>query len=159
MAYKKWTASVDQLAPDPRHGSKLAAKFINCLMWQGKKSVAQRLFYDALQIIATRIKDASAFEVFETAVANVKPSIEVRSRRVGGANYQVPMQVNPRRQQALAFRWIIQAARANKGRPTAEALANELCAAYKKEGAAMTSRENMHRMAEANRAFAHFAWR
>ena len=159
MAYKKWTASLDQLKPDPRHGSKLAGKFVNCLMWGGKKSVAQRLFYDALEIIGNRIKDVPPFEVFETAISNVKPSIEVRSKRVGGANYQVPMQVSPRRQQALAFRWIIQAARAVKGRPTAEALANELCAAYNKEGAAMTARENIHRMAEANRAFAHFAWR
>jgi len=158
MAYKKWTASPDQLAPDPRHGSKLAGKFVNCLMWDGKKSVVQRLFYNALQIIGQRIKDASPFEVFEAAINNVKPSIEVRSKRVGGANYQVPMQVSVRRQQALAFRWIIQAARDAKGRPTAEALANELCAAYNKEGSAMTARENMHRMAEANRAFAHFAW-
>ena len=159
MGYKKWTASVDQLKPDPRHGSKLAGKFVNCIMWGGKKSVAQRLFYDALEIIGKRIKDVPPFEVFEEAISNVKPSIEVRSRRVGGANYQVPMQVTPRRQQALAFRWIIQAARATKGRPMAEALANELCAAFNKEGTAMTSRENMHRMAEANRAFAHFAWR
>ena len=159
MGYKKWTASGAQLKPDPRHGSKLVGKFVNCIMWGGKKSVAQRLFYDALQIIEKRIKDVPPFEVFETAISNVKPSIEVRSRRVGGANYQVPMQVTPKRQQALAFRWIIQASRATKGRPMAEALANELCAAFNKEGAAMTSRENMHRMAEANRAFAHFAWR
>ncbi|NIA06231.1 MAG: 30S ribosomal protein S7 [Actinobacteria bacterium] len=159
MAYKKWTASAAQLKPDPRHGSKLAGKFVNCLMWGGKKSVAQRLFYDALDIIGERIKDVPPFEVFETAISNVKPSIEVRSRRVGGANYQVPMQVSPKRQQALAFRWIIQAARSIKGRPMSEALAAELYSAYKQEGAAMTARENMHRMAEANRAFAHFAWR
>ena len=159
MAYKKWTASAQQLKPDPRHGSKLAGKFINCLMWDGKKSVAQRVFYRALEIVAKRIKDVPPFEVFETAIDNVKPSIEVRSRRVGGANYQVPMQVSSRRQQALAFRWIIQAVRAASGRPMAETLAAELCAAYNKEGAAMTSRENVHRMAEANRAFAHFAWR
>ncbi len=98
-------------------------------------------------------------EVFENAIANVKPSIEVRSRRVGGSNYQVPMQIQSKRQQALAFRWIIQAVRAKSGRPTAISLADELSAAYRKEGAAVTSRENMHRMAEANRAFAHFAWR
>ena len=159
MGYKKWTASAEQLKPDPRHGSKLAGKFVNCIMLDGKKSVAQRLFYDALDIISKRIKDASPFEVFEAAISNVKPSIEVRSRRVGGANYQVPMQVTPKRQLALAFRWIITATRDTKGRPTSEALANELCAAYKKEGSAMTARENMHRMAEANRAFAHFAWR
>ena len=159
MAYKKWTASAQQLKPDPRHGSKLAGKFVNCLMWDGKKSVAQRVFYHALEIIAKRIKDVPPLEVFEKAIDNVKPSIEVRSRRVGGANYQVPMQVSSRRQQALAFRWIIQAVRSTSGRPMAEVLATELCAAYNKEGAAMTSRENVHRMAEANRAFAHFAWR
>ena len=159
MAYKKWTASAEQLKPDPRNGSKLAGKFINCLMQDGKKAVAQRIFYQALEIVGQRIKDVPPFEVFETAISNVKPSIEVRSRRVGGANYQVPMQINSKRQLALTFRWVIQAARAITGRPVAEALANELCAAYNKEGAAMTSRENMHRMAEANRAFAHFAWR
>ena len=159
MAYKKWTASAEQLKPDPRYGSKLASKFINCLMLDGKKSVAQSIFYDALDIIAKRVKDASPLEVFETAVANVKPSIEVRSRRVGGSNYQVPMQIQSKRQQALAFRWLIQATRSKSGRPTAISLAEELSAAYKKDGAAMSSRENMHRMAEANRAFAHFAWR
>jgi len=159
MAYKKWTASAQQLKRDPRYVSKLASKFINCLMWDGKKSVAQRLFYRALDIISQRIKDASPVEVFENAIANVKPSIEVRSRRVGGSNYQVPMQIQSKRQQALAFRWIIQAVRDKSGRPTAISLAEELSAAYRKEGAAVTSRENMHRMAEANRAFAHFAWR
>ncbi|MCK4850470.1 MAG: 30S ribosomal protein S7 [Phycisphaerae bacterium] len=159
MAYKKWTASAEQLKPDPRYASKLASKFINCLMWDGQKSVAQRLFYRALDIIKERVNDASPLEVFENAIANVKPSIEVRSRRVGGSNYQVPMQIQPKRQQALAFRWIIQAVRGKSGRPTAMSLAEELTAAYRKEGAAVTSRENMHRMAEANRAFAHFAWR
>ena len=159
MAYKKWTASADQLAPDPRFGSKLVSKFINCLMWDGKKSVAQRVFYQALDLVEKRVKDASPLEVFETAINNVKPGIEVRSRRVGGSNYQVPMQIKPKRQQALAFRWILQAARDKSGRPTAVALAEEFAAAYKKEGTAMSSRENMHRMAEANRAFAHFAWR
>ena len=159
MAYKKWTASAAQLKPDPRYASKLASKFINCLMFGGKKSIAQRMFYEALDIIAQRVKDATPLEVFEAAIANTKPSIEVRSRRVGGSNYQVPMQIQSKRQQALAFRWIIQAVRSKSGRSTASYLADELTAAYKKEGAAITSRENMHRMAEANRAFAHFAWR
>ena len=159
MAYKKWTASAAQLKPDPRYSSKLASKFINCLMYGGKKSIAQRMFYEALDIIAQRVKEATPLEVFEAAVANAKPSIEVRSRRVGGSNYQVPMQIQSKRQQALAFRWIIQAVRSKSGRSTASYLADELTAAYKKEGAAITSRENMHRMAEANRAFAHFAWR
>ncbi len=158
MAYKKWTASLDQLKPYPRHGSKLAGKFVNCLMWGGKKSVAQRLFYDALQIIGKRIKDVPPLEVFETAISNVKPLIEVRSKRVGGASYQVPMQVKPLRQQALAFRWILAAARGKSGKPMAVCLADELVASYKKEGNAMTTRDNVHRMADANKAFAHFAW-
>jgi len=159
MAYKKWTASAEQLKSDPRFGSKLLSKFTNCLMIQGKKAVAQSVVYEALELISKRVKDTPPLEVFETAIANVKPSIEVRSKRVGGSNYQVPMQVRPKRQQALAFRWIIQAAREKTGRPMAAALAEEIAAAFNKEGAAMASRENMHRMAEANRAFAHFAWR
>ena len=159
MAYKKWTASAEQLKPDPRYGSKLVSKFVNCIMWDGKKSVALRVFYRAMDIASRRIKDVPPLEVFEAAVANVKPSIEVRSKRIGGSNYQVPMQVNPRRQQALAFRWIIQSARDKSGRPMEIGLAEEIVAAYNKEGAAMTSRENMHRMAEANRAFAHYGWK
>ncbi len=158
MAYKKWTASAEQLAPDPRFGSKLVSKFINCLMWDGKKSVAQRVFYDAMDTIQQKLKDVSPLEVFERAVENVKPMVEVRSKRVGGANYQVPMQVNKKRQLSLAIRWILDAVRGGKGSPTAQRLAGELMAAYKKEGAAMTTRENVHRMADANKAFAHFAW-
>jgi small subunit ribosomal protein S7 len=158
MAYKKWTASADQLAPDPRFASKLVSKFINCLMWDGKKSAAQRVFYDAMDIIEQKVKDASPLEVFEKAVENVKPMVEVRSKRVGGANYQVPMQVNRKRQLSLGIRWILDAVRGGKGSPTAQRLAGELMAAWKKEGAAMTTRENVHRMADANKAFAHFAW-
>lgn len=157
MAFKKFTASEKTLKPDPRYNSKLVSKFINCLMWDGKKSVAMRVFYDAMDIISQRIKDTPAIEVFERAVENVKPDVEVRSRRIGGANYQVPMPVNPKRRQSLAIRWIIQAARAKKGKPMAQKLAEELIAAYKGEGAAITTRDNVHRMAEANRAFAHFA--
>ena len=158
MAYKKWTVSSQQLAPDSRHNSKLVSKFINCFMLDGKKSVAQRLVYDALEIVGKKVKDASPLEVFEKAVENVKPMIEVRSKRVGGANYQVPIQVNRKRQLSLAIRWIIQAVRAGKGSATSQRLASELMAAYRKEGAAMSTRENVHRMAEANKAFAHFAW-
>jgi small subunit ribosomal protein S7 len=127
-------------------------------MWDGKKEIAQRVFYDAMELISQRLRDVSPLDVFETAVNNVKPVLEVRSKRVGGATYQVPMQVGPKRQQSLAFRWIIQAARAKKGRPMAERLATELIDAYNKQGGAMTTRENVHRMAEANKAFAHFAW-
>jgi len=152
------TASEKQLVPDPRFGSKLASKFINCLMWDGKKSVAQAVFYDALELVGKKISDVEPIEVFHQAVENVKPDIEVRSRRVGGASYQVPMQVSRKRQQSLAIRWLLLAVREKKGRPTHQKLAAELLAAYKREGAAMTRRENVHRMAEANKAFAHFAW-
>ena len=158
MAYKKFTASEDILKPDPRYNSKLVSKFINNLMWGGKKSVAQRIFYDAMDIATKKLKDVQPLELFETAIDNVKPYVEVRSRRVGGANYQVPMQVNKRRQQSLAFRWIIGACREAGGRPMSARLADELTGAYKKEGKAMSTRENTHRMAEANKAFAHFAW-
>ena len=152
------TASKKTLTPDPKCGSLLASKFINCLMWSGKKSVAENVFYDALGKIHEKITDHEPIEVFTQALENVKPNIEVRSKRVGGASYQVPMPVSRARQQSLAIRWILQAIREKKGRPTAEKLAAELLAAYNREGAAMTKRENVHRMAEANKAFAHFAW-
>ncbi len=155
---KKFTASNQQLEPDPRFNSKLVSKFINCLMWDGKKSRAQAVFYDAMDIINDKIKDAGALEVFEKAINNVKPLIEVRSKRVGGASYQVPMQVNSKRQQSLAFRWILLSARSKKGKPMSQRLASELIDAYNETGGAMTTRENIHRMAEANKAFAHFAW-
>ena len=152
------TASRTQLKADPKFDSLLASKFINCLMWDGKKTVAQKVFYDALDEIKKRIPDQEAIEVFTQAVENVKPFIEVRSKRVGGASYQVPMQVNRARQQSLAIRWLLMAIREKKGRPTHLRLADELVAAYNREGVAMTRRENTHRMAEANKAFAHFAW-
>ena len=159
---KKWTASSEQLKPDPKYNSKLVSKFINCLMWDGKKSVAQQVFYDAMDIISKQMKtsgpqpqkkavgssspprlrgdesipakagakdgemgskDVGSLEVFETAINNVKPLIEVRSKRVGGASYQVPMQVSPKRQQSLAFRWITQSARGKKGKPMCQRLA------------------------------------
>ncbi|TWT96644.1 30S ribosomal protein S7 [Botrimarina colliarenosi] len=152
------TASRKTLKPDPVHGSLLASKFINCLMHDGKKSTAQSVFYDALEVIRGRIADQEPIDVFTQALENVKPAIEVRSKRVGGAAYQVPMQVNRNRQQALAIRWILAAVRDKKGRPTHQKLADELVAAFNREGAAMTKRENVHRMADANKAFAHFAW-
>ena len=155
---RRFTASKEQLKPDPRYNSKLVAKFINNLMWKGKKSTAQSIFYDAMDIISKRIQDVQPLEIFETAIQNVKPLIEVRSRRVGGASYQVPMQVRSERQRALAFRWILAASRGKKGKPMHLRLADELTAAFHKEGAAMTTRDNVHRMADANKAFAHFAW-
>jgi len=155
---KRFTASVAQLQPDPKYNSKLVAKFVNCMMCGGKKSTAQRVFYDAMGIVEGKINDAPPLEVFETAINNVKPLLEVRSKRVGGASYQVPMQVNPKRQQSLAFRWILASARGKKGKPMCQRLAGELTDAFNKQGGAMTTRENVHRMAEANKAFAHFAW-
>jgi len=159
MGRKKFVEADRQyLMPDHQYGSKLVSKFINCMMLDGKKSRACKVFYDAMDKIAKEITDNTPIQVFETAIDNVKPMLEVRSKRVGGASYQVPMQVRPRRQQSLAFRWILAAARGKKGKPMAQRLAGELLDAYKKEGAAMTTRENVHRMAEANKAFAHFAW-
>ena len=155
---RKFTASKTQLRPDPRFNSKLAGKFINCIMHDGKKSVAQKIFYSATDLIQKRLPNEDVLEVFNRAVENVKPLIEVRSKRVGGATYQVPMQVNKTRQQTLAIRWLLMAAREKKGRPMAIKLADELIAAYNREGAAVTRRENVHRMADANKAFAHFAW-
>ena len=127
-------------------------------MYDGKKTTAQGVFYNALTEIGEKVKDRPAIEVFEQAIENVKPYIEVRSKRVGGASYQVPMQVNRARQQSLAFRWILAAVRDKKGRAMHLKLSDELLAAYRKEGAAITKRENTHRMADANKAFAHFAW-
>jgi small subunit ribosomal protein S7 len=152
------TSSREQLKPDAKYNSLLASKFINCLMWDGKKSSAQKVFYDALERIQEKMPNVEPIQVFEQAVENVKPHIEVRSKRVGGAAYQVPMQVNRNRQQSLAIRWILLAVREKKGRATSIKLSDELMAAFNREGAAVTRRDNVHRMADANKAFAHFAW-
>ena len=146
----KITSSREQLIPDPLFGS--------LLVYDGKKSVAQQVFYKAMEIVAQKVTDVEPIEVFNRALDNVKPSVEVRSKRVGGAAYQVPMQVNRNRQQSLGIRWMLQAVREKKGRGTHEKLAEEIIAAYKREGAAVTKRDNVHRMADANKAFAHFAW-
>lgn len=158
MGYKKWTASAEQLRADPKFNNRLAAKFINCMMWDGKKAVAERIFYQAVERLGEKVKDVPPIEVFETAVNNVKPNIQIRSRRVGGSNYQVPMAVNTKRKQSLAIRWILESARSKKGRPMNERLSAELLDAYNRQGAAMNKREEVHRQAEANKAFAHFAW-
>ncbi|MEE2907470.1 MAG: 30S ribosomal protein S7 [Planctomycetota bacterium] len=159
------TKSEQQLKGDPRHGDKVLSRFINSVMVDGKKSVATRVIYDALDKIQGRIdKDKrenlpeKAIDAFHQAIDNVKPNVEVRSKRVGGANYQVPMPVTQRRRQSLAFRWIITAARAEKGKPMADRLARELFDAANGEGKAVNVREQTHRMAEANKAFSHFAW-
>src|ERR1700756_3154728 len=136
----KRTASAETLKPDPRYQSILASKFINCLMWQGKKGTAERIFYGALEQIQKRMPDVNPIDVFTQAVEHVKPTVEVRSKRVGGATYQVPMQVNRPRQQSLAIRWLIGAARAKAGRPMFLRLADEFMAAFRKEGEAMTKR-------------------
>jgi small subunit ribosomal protein S7 len=158
MGAKARTASYTKLAPDTRYNSLLLSKFINCLMNDGKKSVATRVVYDALDQIKKRMPDVDPIQVFTDAVNNVKPSLEVRSRRVGGANYQVPMQVKPKRAESLAIRWILAAIRAKAGRPTYLRLAEELMAAYQRQGEAMSKREQTIKMAEANKAFSHFAW-
>lgn len=158
MSYKRFTYSSKQLKPDTRFNSNLVSKFINSIMLDGKKATATRVFYDAMDIVEKRVKDRSPLEVFEEAINNCKPNVEVRSKRVGGSNYQVPMPVNRKRQQSLAFRWVREAARDKKGRPIAQALAQEFMDAFRGEGSAYTKRENVHRMADANKAFAHFAW-
>ena len=158
MGYKRWTKSEAQLRPDPRFDSKLVSKFVNCMMKNGKKTVALQIMYDAMDAAAKRAGEKPPLEIFEKAVQNVRPSVQIRSKRVGGSNYQVPMAVNPKRSQALAIRWIIEAARAKKGRPMKDRLASELLDAYNGQGAAVSTRENVHRMADANKAFAHFAW-
>lgn len=152
------TASYTTLRPDPVYNSKLASKFINCLMWDGKKATAQRIFYDALDLIKKRMPDMEPLDVFIEAVEHVKPTVEVRSKRVGGATYQVPMQVNKNRQQSLSIRWIINAARNKSGRPMHQRLAEEFMAAFRREGEAMSKREQTIKMADSNKAFAHFAW-
>jgi len=163
------TKSEEQLRPDPRFQDKVLSKFINCVMRDGKKAVATRVVYDALGEIQRRLdKDGGlpagegsiteSIVLFHRALDNVKPEVEVRSKRVGGANYQVPMPLKRGRQQSLTFRWIIQAARAERGKPMHLRLAKELMDAAKGEGKAVETRSNTHRMAEANKAFAHFAW-
>lgn len=158
------TKSEAQLRPDPKYGDKVLAKFTNCVMLEGKRAVAERIMYDALDLIQARLDKENepeapkeAIEVFHRAIDRVKPMVEVRSKRIGGANYQVPIQVTRRRQQSLTFRWIITAARSDKGKPMARRLCDELYAAARGEGKAMQIREQTHRMAEANKAFAHFA--
>ena len=146
------------MRPDTRYKSVLISKLINGLMLAGKKSTATRMVYDAFDIIEERIKDVPPNEVFEKAFENIRPNVEVRSKRVGGSNYQVPMPVNRKRQQSLALRWLREAARAKKGKPMCQSLAQEIMDAYKGEGTALQTRTNVHRMAEANKAFAHFAW-
>lgn len=143
--------------PDTKFGNKAASKFIASLMYEGKKSTAERIFYTALDVAAEKLS-MQPFEVFEKAMSNVAPQIEVRPRRVGGATYQVPVEVPPERGQLLSIRWIISYARSKKGIPMHERLSRELIDACKNEGSSIKKREDTHKMAEANRAFAHYRW-
>jgi len=147
-----------KIAPDIRYKNEKLSKFINNIMLDGRKETARKVVYDALEEIKKLMETEDPVEVFESALRNVGPTVEVRSRRVGGANYQVPREVRPERRQALAIRWIITAARAKSGGPASKFLAEELIAASRNEGVAFKKKEDTHRMAEANRAFAHFAW-
>ena len=151
------TASLmENIAPDPRFKSKLVAKFTNCIMREGKKSIAQRIFYKAMDIAEEKIKGVEPLQVFETAINNVKPVVEVRSKRVGGATYQVPMEVRPVRKLDLGLRWLIANARKRGGKTMYEKLAGELMDAANNTGASVKKRDDTHRMAEANKAFAHY---
>jgi len=147
-----------KLAPDFLYESEKVSKFINYAMEEGKKNTARKIVYEALNEVKEKTKNPNPLEVFELALKNTGPTMEVRSRRVGGANYQVPREVRPERRQFLSMKWIIEAARGKKGKPMHVKLAEEIIAASNNEGEAIKKRETMHRMAEANKAFAHFAW-
>ena len=154
---RRHAAEKREVLPDAKFGDKVLTKFMNNLMFDGRKSAAESIVYGAMDRVESKLKRAP-IEVFHEALDNIKPSVEVRSRRVGGATYQVPMKVNRRRQQSLAIRWLVDAARAKRGKPMARRLADEMFDAFNQQGTAVTKRENVHKMAEANRAFAHFAW-
>lgn len=145
-------------AADPKYNSTKLSKFINTVMWDGRKETARAIVYKAFDVITEKTKNENPIEVFDTAIKNAGPTVEVRSRRIGGANYQVPRDVRPERRLALATRWIIEAARSKKGQPMHVSLADELISASNNEGAAVTKKDNTHKMAEANKAFAHFTW-
>lgn len=146
------------IKPDLKYNSIKLEKFINCVMKEGKKSTARQVVYKALEDIKNKTKKENPLEIFDAAIKNSSPDLEVRSRRIGGANYQVPREVRPERKLALAIRWILDGARSKKGANMMYKLADELIAASKNEGFAAKKKENTHRMAEANKAFAHFAW-
>lgn len=147
-----------KIEPDYTYDSVKVSKFINYVMESGKKNTATTVVYDALNLLKEKAKTENPVEIFEMALKNTAPMMEVRSRRVGGANYQVPREVRPERRQALSMKWIVEAARSKKGQPMAAKLADEIIMASKNEGEAVKKRENTHKMAEANKAFAHFAW-
>jgi small subunit ribosomal protein S7 len=154
---RRKSATKRKVLPDPKYHNVLVTKFINGLLLGGKRSVAEKIFYNAIDI-SNEKNGSEGIEVFEKAIENVKPVLEVRSRRVGGATYQVPVEVRRDRQQALAIRWVISYAKGRSEKTMAERLAGELLAAFKKEGSSIKKREDTHKMAEANKAFAHFKW-
>ncbi|VAW35248.1 SSU ribosomal protein S7p (S5e) [hydrothermal vent metagenome] len=144
--------------PDPKFNSALVSKFTNGLMLDGKKTLARRLFYDAMDLVEKQVNDETPLTVFEKAMDNVRPRVEVKSRRVGGATYQVPIEVRPERRNALAIRWIISFAKSRSGRTMSDKLAAELIDAFNNRGASVKKRDDTHKMAEANKAFAHYRW-
>ena len=154
---RRRTAEQRTMAPDPRYGSTFVTKFMNCLMWAGKKTTAQRIFYGALDLCQEQAKE-DGYAIFQKAMNAVKPVLEVRPRRVGGATYQIPMEVRPKRRDALAIKWTIMAARARNEHTMIQKLAAELLDASRNQGAAVKKKEDAHKMAESNRAFAHYRW-
>ena len=154
---RKRKAPVRKVYPDPKFHSEVVSKFINSIMYDGKRSTAEKILYDALDKIKTKTKD-EPINIFNEAINNIKPTVEVRSRRVGGATYQVPVEVKSKRAQALAIRWLVDSARKRKDKHMSDKIFNELYDAYEKKGSAVKKREDVHKMAESNKAFAHFRW-
>jgi small subunit ribosomal protein S7 len=154
---RRKVAARREILGDSRYNNKLVAKFINSMMYNGQKMVATRSFYDALDLLGEKHGEG-ALNVFKTAIDNIKPVLEVKSRRVGGATYQVPVEIRPERRTSLAIRWVLTAARARKEKTIAEKLAMELTDAFKNQGTAIKKKEDTHKMAEANQAFAHYRW-
>ena len=154
---RKRKAPVRKVYPDPKFHSEVVSKFINSIMYDGKRSTAEKILYDALEKIKSK-NNEDPLKIFNTAISNVKPNLECRSRRVGGATYQVPVEVKNKRAQALAIRWLIDSARKRKDKNMSDKIFNELYDAYEKKGAAVKKKEDVHKMAESNKAFAHFRW-
>ncbi len=155
---RRHRAEKRKIDPDPVYNSKVVAKFINKIMIQGKKSIARRIVYGAIEKFAKRIKTENHLEAFEQALENAKPALEVKSRRIGGATYQVPIEIAPDRRTAMAMRWIIKYSRDKSGRSMLEGLASELADCFQNQGATIKKKDDTHRMAEANKAFAHYKW-
>jgi small subunit ribosomal protein S7 len=155
---RRHSAEKRETDPDPLYGSKVLAKFINKVMERGKKSLARRIVYNALDTFSKRVKAENPLEAFEQALENAKPSLEVKSRRIGGATYQVPMEIPSNRRASMAMRWIISHSRGKAGRSMEEALATELADCYNNQGTTIKKKDDTHRMAEANKAYAHYKW-